>query len=184
MLIGLAVLIAPNRRRAIIWAGLGGTIGIVLATIFLRRVRVRIVDSLDGAAQAVADNVFAQVGGSLRSSGIVVGVVAVLVAIVAYAAGRPPWIARLLASTKRVDGISPLEHWIAAHASLSRVLVGTVAVTLLWISGIGWISVGLIGALTALALWQVAACEARGLASGPAPLDGPRAGDGLPIAES
>ena len=93
VLIGLALLIAPDRRRAVIWAGLGGTIGIVLATIVLRRVRVRIVDAIDGAgARAAADNVFTHIGGSLRRAGLVVALVALLLAIVAYVAGRPPWI--------------------------------------------------------------------------------------------
>jgi hypothetical protein len=165
ILIGLAVLIAPNRRRAIIWAGLGGTIGIILATIVLRRVRFRIVDSMQGAAKTVADNVFTQVGGSLRHAGIVVAIVSLLVAIVAYVAGRPPWITRLVVSareaTTRVDGISPFERWVASHANLTRLIVGGGAVLLFWVTGIGWISVLVFGALTAVALWQITGIQER-----------------------
>jgi hypothetical protein len=191
VLVGLAVLIAPDRRRAIIWAGLGGTIGIILATIALRRVRFSIVDSIDTAgARAVADNVFTQIGGSLRHAGIVVGVVSLLVAVLAYVAGRPPWIERRVVSARasmvRTDGIAPFERSISSHAALARMAIAAVAVLILWLTGIGWLSVLIVGAMTAIALWQVTAAEARVGGSSAAPLDGPgsSAAEPLPVADA
>jgi uncharacterized membrane protein len=86
----------------------------------------------------------------------------------------------------RTDGIAPFERSISSHAALARMAIAAVAVLILWLTGIGWLSVLIVGAMTAIALWQVTAAEARVGGSSAAPLDGPgsSAAEPLPVADA
>jgi hypothetical protein len=166
VLLGLTLLVARDRRRALIWLGVGSVAALFLGGIFIRRMEARIVDSIEGpAAQAAARDVFAQVSESLREAGIVVGVVALLIALGAYLAGRPPWLTKAVAAVRRAtaerEGGSDLQVWVARHSDATRIGGIVLAVLILFVTGIDWLPVAIVGALLALVLWQIAVAERR-----------------------
>jgi hypothetical protein len=178
VLVGATLLIALRRRRALIWLGLGGAVALFIGGVFLRRVGSRIVDSVTGSgAQAAAQDVFHQVGASLRHAGILVGVFALLVALVAYLAGRPPWLVAGVATVRRVtaprEGGSELQAWVAGHADATRIGAVVVAVLVLFLTGIDWIPVAVVGAILALVIWQVDVARKRVAAVVPDATTGP-----------
>jgi hypothetical protein len=167
------ILAATDRRRAIIWLGLGITVAMVLAGIFLRRVEARITESIARPGpRAAARDVFTQVGASLRPAAILVIVVVLLAALAAYLLGRPSWLMRSIAWGRRVVASRPegseLDVWVASHATLVRASAMVAAVVAIFFTGIDWIPVGIVGALLLLALWGVAVAERRVMAAHPA----------------
>jgi hypothetical protein len=166
ILLGLTLLIANDRRRALIWLGTGGAAALLLGGAFIRRIEARIVDAIHApGAQAAARDVFAQVSAGLRHAGSLVGVAALLVALIAYLVGRPRWLVVAMAAVRRAtaprDGGSELDVWIAAHANAVRIGSVVVTVVVLFATGIDWVPVAVIGGLLALAMWRVSASQRR-----------------------
>jgi hypothetical protein len=119
------------------------------------------MDAISGpAAKAAATDVFAEVSASLRRAGIVVGVIALLVALGAYLAGRPPWLMALIERARRATAARPggsqLQVWVARNADTIRIASVLVAAVVLFLTGIDWLPVAIVGVLLALVLWQVA----------------------------
>jgi len=172
VLIAATILIAPDRRRTVIWLGVGITLALFLGGVLLRRVRGNLVDSITGSgAKGVAREAFAQVSASLRRIGFLVLAVAVLAAVVAYLAGRPRWFANALAWVRRIRAKRPqgseLDTWVAGHADFVRIAGLAVVAVFLFLTGIDWIPVLVAAAFAALVLWGVAAAE-RGVGALPA----------------
>lgn len=172
VLIAATILIAPDRRRTLIWLGVGITVALFLGGVLLRRVRGSLIDSITtSGAKGVARDAFAQVGASLRRIGLLVLAVAVLAAVVAYLAGRPTWFANALAWVRRVTAKRPqgseLDVWVAGHADLVRIAGLAVVAVFLFLTGIDWIPVLVAAAFAGLVLWGVAAAE-RGVGALPA----------------
>ncbi len=166
LLIAATILVSPDRRRAVIWLGAGITIALFVGAVFLRRVRANIVDSLDGqGAKAAAQDVFGAVGASLRRAGLLVLVIGLLAALVAYIAGRPPWIQNAGAWRRRVTARRPegseLDVWVAAHAPEVRIGGVALGAIVLFFTGIDWIPVALVALLVGLLLWGVSGAERR-----------------------
>jgi uncharacterized membrane protein len=166
ILIGLTLLIANDRRRTLIWLAIGGAAGLLIGGAVIRRVEGRIVDAIQGpGAQAAARDVFAAVSAGLRHAGIIVGVATLLVALIAYLAGRPKWLIAATAAVRRAtaqrEGGSQLDVWIAAHANAVRIAGVVVAAVVLFVTGIDWVPVAVVGGLLALAMWQVSASQRR-----------------------
>jgi hypothetical protein len=160
------ILVSTNRRRGVIWLGLGITVAMVLGGVFLRRVEARIIDSIaQPGAKAAATDVFTQVSASLRSAGLLVLVVVLLATLAAYLLGRPSWLRRSVARGQRMVASRPqgseLDVWVASHAALVRISAVVVAVLLIVWTGIDWIPVGIVGALLVLVLYGVAVAERR-----------------------
>jgi uncharacterized protein YjeT (DUF2065 family) len=156
--------VAPNHRRAVIWLGVGVVAGLFLGGVFLRRVEASIVDAIEGpAAKAAAQDVFDQVSSSLRQAGLVVLTIGVLAALLAYLLGRPAWLRRGAGWWERITasrpGGSELEVWVAEHADPVRVGGGLVAAFVLFLTGIDWIPVAIVGLLFGLLLWGVASAD-------------------------
>jgi hypothetical protein len=174
VLIAVTLLVAPDRRRAIVWLGCGVAVALFLGAVFLRRMRASILDSIEGAgARAAAEDVFTQVASSLRRAGLLVLAIAVIAAVVAYLAGRPPWVqnarARVRARAEAAQG-SELDVWVADHADAVRVVGIGVGLLILFFTGIDWLPVALVAALVGLLLWGVAGAEQRAAARAePAP---------------
>jgi hypothetical protein len=166
LLLVATLIVAPDRRRTVIWLGLGAAVALFLGGVFVRRVESRIVDGIAApGARAAAKDIFTQVSAGLRHAGLLVLTVAALAALIAYVAGRPPWVLSLIAWTRRVTAPRPqgseLEVWVAAHADPVRIAGGIVALIALFLTGIDWIPVAIVGALLALLLWGVAVSERR-----------------------
>jgi hypothetical protein len=166
VLLALTIVVAPNHRRAVIWLGGGVVAGLFLAGVFLRRVETSVVDAIDGpAAKAAAQDVFDHVSSSLRQAGLFVLTIGVVAALVAYLLGRPPWFRRTAGwlgriTASRPDG-SELDVWVAEHADPVRVGGGLIAALVLFLTGIDWIPVAIVGVLFGLFLWGVANAEHR-----------------------
>jgi hypothetical protein len=166
VLIGVTLLIAPDRRRAVVWLGSGVAVALFLGGVFLRRMRANILDSIEGAgARAAAEDVFTQVAASLRRAGLLVLAIALIAAVVAYLAGRPPWVenARARVRARMAEGAqgSELDIWVADHADAVRVVGIGVGVLFLFFTGIDWLPVAIVAGLVALLLWGVAGAERR-----------------------
>jgi hypothetical protein len=166
ILLALTIVVAPNHRRAVIWLGVGVVAGLFLAGVFLRRVEASIVDAIEGpGAKAAAQDVFDQVSSSLRQAGLIVLTIGVVAALVAYLLGRPPWFRRTAGWWERVTtsrpGGSELDVWVADHADPVRFGGGVIAALLLFLTGIDWIPVAIVGVLFGLFLWGVASVERR-----------------------
>jgi hypothetical protein len=166
ILIALTIVVAPNHRRAVIWLGGGVVTGLFLGGVFLRRIEASIVDSIDGpAAKAAAQDVFDQVSSSLRQAGLFVLTIGVVAALLAYLLGRPPWLQRAARWWERITASRPdgseLDVWVAQHPDHVRVGGGLIAVLVLFLTGIDWIPVAIVGVLFGLFLWAVANAEQR-----------------------
>jgi hypothetical protein len=174
LLVVLTVIVASDRRRVVIWLGVGITGTILLAGVFLRRVEGRILDQVSRpGARAAAQDVFDQVSNSLRGAAVLVLAVAILAALVAYLLGRPPWLRRAAGWGRRVTASRPqgseLDVWIADHADAVRIGGIGAAVIILFLTGIDWIPVVIVGVLLGLLLWGVASAERGVQDTAPAP---------------
>jgi hypothetical protein len=166
ILLALTIVVAPNHRRAVIWLGVGVVAVLFLAGVFLRRVEASIVDAIGGpAAKAAARDVFDQVSSSLRQAGLIVLTIGIVAALLAYLLGRPAWFRRTAGWVERVTASRPdgseLEVWVAEHADAVRVGGGVIAAFVLFLTGIDWIPVAIVGLLFGLFLWGVASAEHR-----------------------
>ena len=166
ILLVATLIVSPDRRRAVIWLGAGVAVALFLGGVFLRHLKSVILDSISGpGAKAAAGDVFTQVGSSLRRAGLLVLLVALLAAIVAYLMGRPNWLQRATAWTRRMTERRPqgseLEVWVASHTDPVRIGAIVVAVVVLFFTGIDWIPVAIVGALLALFLWWVTVAGQR-----------------------
>ena len=166
ILMALTIVVTTNRRRAVVWLGVGLVAVLFLAAVFLRRVKASIIDAIEGpAAQAAARDVFDQVSASLRQAGLFVFTIGIVAALLAYLLGRPPWFRQTVVWWERVraprQGGSELEVWVADHADPVRVGGGLVAVLVLFLTGIDWIPVAIVGLLYGLFLWGVVSAEHR-----------------------
>jgi hypothetical protein len=166
VLIAATLLVATDRRRAVVWLGGGVAIALFLAGVFLRRVRDNVIDSISGpGAKAAAEDVFAQVAASLRRAGMLVLAIALIAALVAYLAGRPPWVergrARLRSLAAEGAGGSGLDVWVAGHADAVRAIGIAAGVLILFVTGIDWLPVAIVAVLVGLLLWWVAGAEQR-----------------------
>ena len=165
-LLALTVVLATDRRRAVIWLGVGITAALFLGGVFLRRVEANIGDSISGpGAKAAAQDVFVRVSSGLRQAGLLVLTIAVLAAVVAYLLGRPVWFRRLAVWVERITASRPegseLELWVAGHADLVRIGGVALAVVVLFLTGIDWLPIALVGVVLGLLLWGVSVAEQR-----------------------
>lgn len=165
VMIALTLVLAHDRRRALVWLGLGTTAGVIVATVVLRNIKEAILASIDSAqAQDAARAVVEQFGSSLRTAGAWVAWISLIIAVIAYLTGRPPWVRAGLAwareSTSK-EGVSQLEAWVGANADTARVVAIGLAVLVLFLVGIGLLSAVLVGGVLALALWGTAVAQNR-----------------------
>jgi hypothetical protein len=166
VLLGLTLSVATDRRRALIWVGAGAVIALFLGGIFIRRVEGRIVDSIQSpGAQAAARDIFAEVSSSLRQTGLLIGIPALLIALGAYLAGRPPWLMALFSTVRRVtaqrEGGSQLQVWVSRHADATRIVAVVAALLVLFATGIDWLPVAVVGTVLALLLWRIEVAQRR-----------------------
>jgi hypothetical protein len=104
--------------------------------------------------------------GSLRSIGVWVFVIGLLVAVVAFVAGRKSWIeaagrgARSL-TARTPDGTTRLVAWSGAHAEVLRIVAIALAAVIVFLTGLSLLAILVVGALLGLALWGLWAAERR-----------------------
>lgn len=166
LLIAVTLAVSPNRRKTLLQLGIGVFVAVVVAALVVRRVRGQIVESiLDPRGAALADGVLRDFLTGLRNLELLLAVAAVVVAIVAYLAGRPAWFARLTdsvsAATEPQEGGSQLDRWVSAHSGLLQVAGVVVAAIALFFTGLDLFSLIVIGLVLGGYLWFVSAASKR-----------------------
>ncbi len=157
ILLGAATLVvAVNKRRALVQLGVGVVVGLVLGNVAIRRVKEAVVDRIDsgdgkGAARAVMDDTLA----SLRDVGIAVVVVALVIAVVAHLVGPPRWLTGSARWVRRQTTAPDTRQRIAENADGLRIAVIALGLLALFFTGVGVLSVLFVGGLVALCLWMV-----------------------------
>jgi hypothetical protein len=100
-----------------------------------------------------------------RSPAVWLVIISVVVAIVAYLVGRPRWLTTTIAwvgrNVRAEEGGSALERAVHAHFDLYRIAALVVGAIVLFVWGIGWLSVLLLVVLVALIEWGLWELDAR-----------------------
>jgi hypothetical protein len=166
LLLVATVLVAVDRRRAVIALGIGIAVTLFLGGVVIRRIERDVIDVIEApGARAAAQDVYGAVIAGLRGVGIWVLVVALAAALAAYLSGRPAWFSRLLGtvgrSTTSKPGGSDLDVWVAAHAEVARIAAVAVGVVVLYFTGIDWVPLAVVGLVLALLLWGVTSAQQR-----------------------
>jgi hypothetical protein len=161
----LTIVVSPRRRRTLVQLGLGITVTFVLAAILLRVIVHHAIDQVQSSGgQEAARDVVNVMAHNLREAAAFVLWPAVALAVIAYLAGRPRWAVRFAQWFRRVSVEGPegssLSRWVAEQ--YDWVVGGSIglAVLLLFIFGISWPSVIVIGALLAAVLWWATSVRA------------------------
>ena len=158
----LTIAVSPARRRTAVHLALGVVVGIVIASVVVRRLEGAIlsqVTSPDGneAARALLGRVFS----SLRTVQWIVAIGALVVGVGAYLAGRPAWVTKGVAAARS----SETNDWIAGHYDLLRLVGIGIAAVIFFIVGLELWAVVVIGLVLAGYLWLLS--EARRRSTGP-----------------
>jgi len=166
VLLVLALVVSPNRGRTAMHLGIGVFVAVVVSAVVIRRIQSAIVDELvDPRGSEFARSMLNDLFSGLRTLQVVVAVGAVLVAAVAYIAGRPDWMESLTVSTRamldRDVGGSRLDMWITDHSGLLRALGILVAAVALFFVGLDLVSLIIIGVLLVAYMWVIFAATGR-----------------------
>lgn len=166
LLLIATIWVSPTRRRTIIQLGIGVAVAFLIAFLFLRRLETAVVEQIASPeGNETAAGILEQVLAGLRGGIIAVIVIAALIAIGFYIAGRPEWVS---STGQRVAGYMPgntaaggLDGWVAAHYDIVRIVLGALALLALFLIGVDWLPVIIIAAVLALALWWLARARDR-----------------------
>ena len=164
ILVVLTLVVSPTRRRTTIQLGIGVVVAFLIATVVLRRLEGAVVDEIadpDGSQTALS--ILGHLLAGLRGGIIAVIVIATLIAIGFYFAGRPEWVT---STGARVGGLMPGDPggfgaWVAARYDTIRLLMVAIAVLVLFLTGLDLLAVVIVGALLALSLWWLARARDR-----------------------
>jgi hypothetical protein len=137
VLIAAAVLVAVRRLRTVLWLGIGA----LLAFIAARVVAVQLEEAVTGAIEsqggaAVARSVLSSTVDSLNGFFVWVAVAGAVVAVAAFLATRPAWLAAIGGGVAELFGVASdlttpdtrSGRWLAGHLDLLR--LGGVAVAI------------------------------------------------------
>jgi hypothetical protein len=175
VLIVLAIVLSLNRRRTLLQLGIGVTAAFLVAGAAIRIIKNKVVDAItDPSARNAARDVIGTVLNDLRTTGLVVLILAIVLGVAAYLWGRPGWLMALIGRVRRATAEGPdgSEVERLADRRFDWLAVGgaAVAVALLILVGVGLWSVVVLGALLGLWLWGLVALRNRARArraSGP-----------------
>jgi hypothetical protein len=161
-MIAVTAALSVDRRRTAVQLAVGTIVGVLIARLIIRKISEDVVASIAsqnrGAVKAVLDDAF----GSLRGFTRWLFAIALLVAIVAFLMGKREWLSAARAQAARAYGAGkdvatserPYAHWIREHADGLQVAGPIVAIGLLFIVGVTWVPLILIGAVLVLyELW-------------------------------
>lgn len=166
LLLVVTLLVSKNRRVTTLQLGIGIFAAVAIAAVIIRRVQTAVVSQvLDPDSSALAGEMVDGVLSGLRTIQLLLAVGAILVAVVAYLAGRPAWFANLTekarVATEPAPGGSVVDRWVTAHAGPLRVGGVLLAVAVLFLTGLDLLTVVIIGLLLGGFLWLVAGSEKR-----------------------
>ncbi|HEX6232679.1 MAG TPA: hypothetical protein VFZ63_06100 [Jiangellaceae bacterium] len=124
--VAAAVALSAARRRTLVQVFLGVVIGVVLAAALVRRLRSSFVDDAAAAdGRSAVGIVLNATTSSVYRLALLVGLGALIGALVAYLAGRPAWIERSVKHAARLVDRSwsngRFNRWVAGRADLLRI---------------------------------------------------------------
>lgn len=165
-LIALTFFMAADRRRALVQLGVGVLVAVLAAALAIRQLESAIVaEIVDPGGSAFASLLLSDLLSGLRTVQFITAFAAVLLTSLALVAGRP---GRLSAAgqvvvrwTDRSSGVSRLDRWVFRYAGLLRVLGVVVPAILLFLVGVDWVSIVVIGVLLSAYLWAIGAAGKR-----------------------
>jgi hypothetical protein len=152
-----ALALSVNRLRTLMWLGFASAIALIVA----RRAAIRFQDDIVNLAPngsnrgAVADTV-SRVLGNLRGFTTLLLVSTVVIALLAYLAGRPSWLSRAVERAGEgnwLDRENVVVRWIADHAHILRIVSVAVVALFLLFSDVSWAAFAVV--LVVLAAWLV-----------------------------
>jgi hypothetical protein len=165
-LLASAIAVSPDRRRTMIQLALGVVTSLVVVMLLVRRFEAALLEQITNPAgnQAVR-SLFREVATNLRTVTVSLALMALVVGIVAYLAGRPTWVTGLgqrwsALTAPSADG-SRLDRWIADRFDALRIVGSTVALGVVALIGLELLALLLIGALLGLYLWAITAARQR-----------------------
>jgi hypothetical protein len=174
VLVVITILVSPTRRRTVIQLGIGVIIAIILGVLVVRRVETAVIGEISSparteTARGILENLFA----GLRQSIVAVVVVASLVALGFHIAGKPKWVTE---PRGRLDDMVPDQgaaggfgSWVALNYDFIRIGLVGLALLILFMTGLGWGPVIIVGGILAAALWWLARLRNRAIALPPEP---------------
>jgi hypothetical protein len=173
-LVVATILVSPHRRRTVIHLGIGVIIAIALAILLVRRVEAAVIGEIASPARTeTARGILGQLFAGLRQLFVGFILVAALVALGFHLAGRPRWVTEPRA---RLDDLVPADvrpatfnAWVATNYDFIRIALAGLALLILFITGLDWIPVILIGGILAGAFWWLARVRDRAMALPPEP---------------
>ena len=178
LMIAITVALSVDRRRTAVQLAIGTIVGVLIARLIIRKISENVVASIAsqnrGAVKAVLDDAF----GSLRGFTRWLFAIALLVAVVAFLMGKREWLSAARAQAVRAYGAGrdvatserPYALWIREHADGLQIAGPIVVVTLLFIVGVSWVPIIVLGALLVLyELWIRSLSPAAVTGEPPAP---------------
>jgi hypothetical protein len=174
VLVVITILVSPTRRRTVIQLGIGVIIAIILGVLVVRRVETAVIGEISSparteTARGILENLFA----GLRQTIVGVIVVSALVALGFHIAGKPRWVTdtgerleELVPGDPRAGG---LEIWVAANYDFIRIGLAGLALLVLFMTGLGWAPLIIVGGILAAALWWLARLRDRAATTPPEP---------------
>lgn len=163
----LALALSPNRRRTLVALGFAVAVALFLAFRLIDRVDQNLINAVsEGSGRAAVQDMITNLVSSLRAIGTWVFVIGLIVAVVAFVAGRKSWVAAAGRGARSVtsrtpDGTPRLVVWSAAHAEVLRIVAIGLAAVIVFLTGLSLIAILVVGALLGLALWGLWAAERR-----------------------
>ena len=151
VLIAVTILVAYDRRRAVIMLGIGVASAVVLAQIAEKRLVERIPLLLtDADSRAAAESVISSFTHSLGNVNVALFVIGILAALIGFMA--------------RPGGVD-----LKGHPEVARIAIGALALGALWIAGLHLWSVILVAVFVAVGFAAVARAEQIDKGEPPAP---------------
>jgi hypothetical protein len=165
-LVALAILVSPIRRRTVIHLGIGVIVAIVLGILVVRRVEEAIIGEISSPARTeTARGIIQNVLQGLTQSVVLVIVVAALVALGFHVAGKPKWVTD---PRERLDDLVPNEagtggfdSWVALNYDFIRIGLAGLALLILFMTGLDWVPLIVVGGILTAALWWLARVRDR-----------------------
>jgi hypothetical protein len=166
VLIVATILVSPTKRRTVIQLGIGVIVAVVIGILVLRRVEEAVIGEISSPSRTeTASGIMEHLFQGLRQGIVGVIVVSALVALGFHIAGRPKWVTatgeRLEELVPDEPGVGGFERWVATNYDFIRVGLAGLALLILFITGLGWLPVILIGGILAAALWWLARLRDR-----------------------
>jgi hypothetical protein len=166
VLVALAILVSPTRRRTIIHLGFGVIVAIVLGILMVRRVEEAVIGEISSPARTeTARGIIQNVLQGLQQSVVLVIVVAALVALGFHIAGKPKWVTdpreRLDDLVPDEAGVRGFDSWVALNYDFIRIGLAGLALLILFMTGLDWIPLIVVGGILAAALWWLARVRDR-----------------------